>query len=72
MFYFSFNIKDNWYLTAMENIINITKSSAMAVGILKNLVSFEQIDKFNELEVKHNIKLYGKVLVIKFDIKTKN
>ena len=56
----------------MENIINITKSSAMAVGILKNLVSFEQIDKFNELEVKHNIKLYGKVLVIKFDIKTKN
>lgn len=45
----------------MENIVNVTKSSAIAIGILKKQISLEQINKISEMEEKYDVKYYGKV-----------
>lgn len=60
---FNFFNKDVYTLTSIENIISITKSSALAFGIINNLISFEQIKKFTEIEGKYKIQLYGKVIL---------
>jgi hypothetical protein len=57
-------IKDNWHLTAIENLINLTKSSVFSLGVLKNLISIDKILEIDEMEAKYSLKLYGKVLKI--------
>jgi len=39
----------------------VTKSSALAIGILKDLIPLNKMQSFNEMEQKYGIKLYGKV-----------
>ena len=48
-------------MTSIEGLVNITKSSAISVGLLKDLLNIKKLNEISEMEIKYSVDLYGKI-----------